>query len=104
MRNGDLVVFGVRADQLAINEFTDALDLVEWEYAAYIAYTYERCDAENIQTIQDLFGEEFSTKFRNRHSYLLLQLNLTDAENDLVEAQARVDELKAKLAAYAAGN
>jgi hypothetical protein len=77
---------------LDLAAFTDAADLVGWEFSAYASYGDARCEAEKIETLSDLFGPLFEDLFRSRHRVLLAQHRLTKLHQELKQIQADITE------------
>jgi hypothetical protein len=77
------------AKDLNLAVFEKPEEMTDWEYAAYEAYTETRCNAENIWSLTDLFGEEFSIRFFNRKHKLLAaeRIQTLLAEKEEIEKQ-----------------
>lgn len=109
-QNADLVVMPSKdcddrspqsgpAHTLDLAAFTNAADLVRWEFSAYTSYGDARCDAEKIETLSDLFGPAFENAFRARHRVLLAQKRLLELRNELARIEADIAETEAVIRA-----
>jgi len=78
MKNADLIVKGRSAGSLRINYFDKAEEMTNWEFAAYDAYTQQRCEAERIGFLADLFGKDFSDAFYARKDSLIIDAEMRD--------------------------
>lgn len=56
--------------------FTDAAQMVDYEFAAYELLGDEECDRQGIDTIYDMFGTEWATLFDKRREYLIIRFDL----------------------------
>lgn len=56
--------------------FTDAAQMVDYEFAAYELLGDEECDRQGIDTIYDMFGTEWATAFDKRREYLIIRFDL----------------------------
>jgi hypothetical protein len=97
MKNGDLVVLGYPAACFFPEFIVDTEELVEFEYASYNAYdeTYGEgaCDRDDINTLADIYGQEFSDRLFKRRWKLLARERLAK----YVEEYAAIGELIASL-------
>ncbi len=94
MLNGNLIVKGIAAEDLIIRSFAKAEDMTSWEFEAYDAYDNLHgklaCEIQNINTLADLFGQDFSDAFYIHKNTLLAQMSLTELQRQ--KEQLRKDE------------
>jgi hypothetical protein len=87
---------GVAPRDLDLSTFTDAIQMTNYEFGAYETYGDARCDVENVQTLDDLFGSEFAERFFKRKRQLIAKFHLNVANLELEELQARIAHLEAQ--------
>ena len=100
-RNLDLVVSvesltetpdGLMPATLDLSIFEEAASMTMWEMACYTSYGMKRCEAEGIDTLEDLFGTNFSEDFFERKNMLIAKMQIDDLIRERDELQALVSQ------------
>ena len=85
------------AEELDLLVFENREQMAQWEYAAYASYGLDKCDAERIETLGELFGNEFQRQWNKRGNVLLAVSTLPNLRQEVKALQARISNLEAQI-------
>lgn len=102
LKNGDLVVQGAKVlDSQFIDAGTDAPAMTFWEMDCYSAYDALHgegaCEKAGINTLEDLFGKDFSDEFFRIKNRRIARIYLPEAQQMLLRAKHWIDGLEATI-------
>lgn len=97
MKNGDLVIFGREANCFIPEFVEDREELSGFEFAAYRAYDEkygsDACERDGMNSLADLFGQEFSDRLFKRRWKLLAKERLGEVIKEYLELQDKMVKL-----------
>jgi len=98
MKNGDLIVNGVAAEQFVPEDQTTTEALVGFEFDAYQAYDALHgdgaCGHDGIDTLADLFGQEMSDRVYRQRVKLMAERNIVAVSERIARDTIKVANLQ----------
>ncbi len=87
----------VREVQSLFGVFDRAEQMTAFEFNAYTTLGEAQCDAQGINTLEDMFGTEFSDAFYKRKNFLIAQHRLKELYSEKARIEAEIKRWEEKL-------
>ena len=98
MKNGDLIIEGIRADQFVPENCVDSDELLHFEMNSYAALDKKHgagyCERNGIDFLQDIYGQEFSDRVYKCRSRLIAQHYLVLQLEERAKIDAFIERLR----------
>jgi len=88
---------GCSPNEIVWEDFVTAVEMTNYEFAAYEIVGDEELDRQGVDTLNDLFGTEFATRFYKRKHQLIAQHRLIHLYKERAALNEQIAELEEKL-------